>query len=76
MPHGPYREGSLKVGDRLVAMETTNLSQASHMEALNFIRQGSSSAVLRFEYDVSIMGEWSGKKKLLVREDGEIYMSK
>ncbi|XP_041459236.1 glutamate receptor-interacting protein 2-like isoform X1 [Lytechinus variegatus] len=55
-PGGPSdREGSLKVGDRLVAVETTNLSQASHMEALNIIRQGGNTAVLRFEYDVSIM---------------------
>lgn len=55
-PGGPAdREGSLKVGDRLVAVETSGLNQASHMEALNLIRQGSSSAVLRFEYDVSIM---------------------
>ncbi|XP_071484782.1 glutamate receptor-interacting protein 2-like [Diadema antillarum] len=55
-PGGPAdREGSLKVGDRLVAVESTNVSQASHMEAINFIRRGGSSAVMRFEYDVSIM---------------------
>ncbi|XP_022107281.1 glutamate receptor-interacting protein 1-like isoform X2 [Acanthaster planci] len=55
-PGGPAdRDGTLKVGDRILSVDGINLSSLTHMEALNAIKLSSMDATFRVEYDVSIM---------------------
>ncbi|XP_071810478.1 glutamate receptor-interacting protein 1-like isoform X1 [Asterias amurensis] len=49
------RDGTLKVGDRILSVDGINLSNLTHMEALNTIKQSSTDATFRVDYDVSIM---------------------
>ncbi|XP_032989100.1 glutamate receptor-interacting protein 2 isoform X6 [Rhinolophus ferrumequinum] len=54
-PGGPAdREGSLKVGDRLLRVDGTPLHGASHTAALATLRQCSQEALFQVEYDVAI----------------------
>ncbi|XP_032314607.1 glutamate receptor-interacting protein 2 isoform X5 [Camelus ferus] len=54
-PGGPAdREGSLKVGDRLLSVDGTSLRGASHAAALATLRQCSHEALFQVEYDVAI----------------------
>ncbi|XP_029774689.1 glutamate receptor-interacting protein 2 isoform X2 [Suricata suricatta] len=54
-PGGPAdREGSLKVGDRLLSIDGIPLHGASHATAVATLRQCSHEALFRVEYDVAI----------------------
>nr|XP_025872717.1 glutamate receptor-interacting protein 2 isoform X7 [Vulpes vulpes] len=54
-PGGPAdREGSLKVGDRLLSVDGIPLHGASHATALATLRQCSHEALFQVEYDVAI----------------------
>ncbi|ELK16666.1 Glutamate receptor-interacting protein 2 [Pteropus alecto] len=50
----PCREGSLKVGDRLLSVDGIPLHGASHAIALATLRQCSHEALFQVEYDVAI----------------------
>ncbi|XP_061074796.1 glutamate receptor-interacting protein 2 [Conger conger] len=55
-PGGPAdREGTLKVGDRLLSVDGVPLPSASHADALTVLSQSSQEALFQIEYDVSIM---------------------
>uniref|UniRef100_A0A8D1P1M7 PDZ domain-containing protein n=1 Tax=Sus scrofa TaxID=9823 RepID=A0A8D1P1M7_PIG len=54
-PGGPAdREGSLKVGDRLLSVDGIPLHGASHATALATLRQCSHEALFQVEYDVAV----------------------
>lgn len=52
-----YREGSLKIGDRLLSVDGIPLHSMTHADALNILRQCSQEALFQIEYDVTIMGK-------------------
>ncbi|KAM3848608.1 glutamate receptor-interacting protein 2 [Vipera latastei] len=55
-PGGPAdREGSLKIGDRLLSVDGIPLHSVSHADALNILRQCNQEALFQIEYDISIM---------------------
>ncbi|XP_064161027.1 glutamate receptor-interacting protein 2-like isoform X1 [Anguilla rostrata] len=55
-PGGPAdREGTLKVGDRLLSVDGVPLHSASHADALTVLTQCGQEALFQIEYDVSIM---------------------
>uniref|UniRef100_A0A674K3N9 Glutamate receptor interacting protein 2 n=1 Tax=Terrapene triunguis TaxID=2587831 RepID=A0A674K3N9_9SAUR len=55
-PGGPAdREGSLKIGDRLLSVDGIPLHSITHADALNILRQCSQEALFQIEYDVTIM---------------------
>ncbi|KAM9095215.1 glutamate receptor-interacting protein 2 [Sarcophilus harrisii] len=55
-PGGPAdREGSLRIGDRLLSVDGIPLHNLTHADALNILRQCSQEALFQIEYDVSIM---------------------
>ncbi|XP_038628574.1 glutamate receptor-interacting protein 2 [Tachyglossus aculeatus] len=55
-PGGPAdREGSLKIGDRLLSVDGIPLHNVTHSDALNILRQCNQEALFQIEYDVSIM---------------------
>lgn len=51
------REGSLKVGDRLLSVDGIPLHGASHATALAMLRQCSHEALFQVEYDVATPGQ-------------------
>lgn len=53
----PCREGSLKVGDRLLSIDGIPLHGASHTTALATLQQCSHEALFQVEYDVAISGK-------------------
>ncbi|XP_078309567.1 glutamate receptor-interacting protein 2-like [Crassostrea virginica] len=57
-PGGPAdREGSLKIGDRILAINDYNVAHFSLSEASVFLQQSGREVSLLVEYDVSLMGE-------------------
>ncbi|XP_063282348.1 glutamate receptor-interacting protein 2 isoform X3 [Pelobates fuscus] len=55
-PGGPAdREGTLKVGDRLLCVDGISLHNVAHGDALTILRQCSQEAVFQMEYDVALM---------------------
>ncbi|XP_053576892.1 glutamate receptor-interacting protein 2 [Bombina bombina] len=55
-PGGPAdREGTLKVGDRLLCVDGISLHSVTHADALAILRQCSQEAVFQIEYDVALM---------------------
>ena len=52
------REGTLKVGDRIVSVDGISYANFSHIEAVNALKMANRDALFRIEYDVSIMGEY------------------
>ncbi|XP_075430743.1 glutamate receptor-interacting protein 2 isoform X4 [Ascaphus truei] len=55
-PGGPAdREGTLKIGDRLLCVDGLSLHNATHADALIILRQCSQEAVFQIEYDVCLM---------------------
>eukprot|EP00062_Callorhinchus_milii_P006307 gi/632946664/ref/XP_007888668.1/ PREDICTED: glutamate receptor-interacting protein 2 isoform X2 [Callorhinchus milii] len=55
-PGGPAdREGTLKVGDRLLSVDGIALHNVTHADALSIIRQCGQEATFQIEYDVTIM---------------------
>ncbi|XP_075729407.1 glutamate receptor interacting protein isoform X2 [Rhipicephalus microplus] len=55
-PGGPAdREGTIKAGDRLLAVDNINLNNASLNEATAVLKQVEKQALLTIEYDVSVM---------------------
>uniref|UniRef100_A0A8C0ZJC5 Glutamate receptor interacting protein 2 n=1 Tax=Cyanistes caeruleus TaxID=156563 RepID=A0A8C0ZJC5_CYACU len=55
LPLVSYREGSLKIGDRLLSVDGIPLHSMTHADALNILRQCSQEALFQIEYDVTIM---------------------
>ncbi|XP_077546378.1 glutamate receptor interacting protein isoform X3 [Haemaphysalis longicornis] len=49
------REGTIKAGDRLLAVDNINLNNASLNEAMAVLKQVENQALLTIEYDVSVM---------------------
>ncbi|KAG8435907.1 hypothetical protein GDO86_007123, partial [Hymenochirus boettgeri] len=49
------REGTLKVGDRLLCVDGISLHSITHADALAILRQCSQEAVFQIEYDVALM---------------------
>ncbi|XP_048879825.1 glutamate receptor-interacting protein 2 isoform X5 [Brienomyrus brachyistius] len=55
-PGGPAdRQGTLKVGDRLLSVDAVPLHTAGHADALAVLTQCGQEALFQIEYDVSIM---------------------
>ena len=52
-----YREGTLKVGDRILSINGVTSAQCSLMDALALLRSSDVKVTLGVEYDVSVMGE-------------------
>lgn len=52
------REGTLKIGDRIVAVNSTPLNHITHNDALMIFKQLLGEACFKVEYDVSVMGEY------------------
>lgn len=52
-----YREGSIKIGDRILAINDYNVAHFSLAEASVFLQQCGREVNLMVEYDVSLMGE-------------------
>ena len=56
--HYYYREGTLKVGDRVLAANGVSLMQRTLNQALNFLRDVPDDEVsFLVEYDVSVLGQ-------------------
>ncbi|XP_072438794.1 glutamate receptor-interacting protein 2 isoform X6 [Chiloscyllium punctatum] len=49
------REGTLKVGDRILSVDGIPLHNVNHGEALNIMRQCGQEAIYQIEYDVNVM---------------------
>ena len=55
-----YREGTLKVGDRVLAANGISLMQRTLGQALNFLRDVPDDEVaFLVEYDVSVLGQYA-----------------
>ena len=52
------REGTLKIGDRIMAMNGVNVSGSSLAEGMMMLRHSQMDIMLLVEYDVSVMGEF------------------
>jgi len=64
-----FREGTLKVGDRILAINGVNMTQRTLVEVLQILQELVEAAFL-VEYDVSVLGETSefkGSVFLLVK---------
>jgi hypothetical protein len=55
------REGTIKPGDRLLSVDGIRLLGTTHAEAMSILKQCGQEATLLIEYDVSVMGTWSGR---------------
>jgi len=65
-----YREGTLKVGDRVLAANGVSLMQRSLSQALNFLRDVPDDDVsFLVEYDVSVLGLYSTRHLSQKREN-------
>ena len=53
-----FREGSLKIGDRILAINDYNVAHFSLSEASVFLQQSGRKISLLVEYDISLMGEY------------------
>ena len=51
-----YREGSVQVGDRIIAINEYNVAHFTLSEASMFLQQCGHEANFTVEYDVSVMG--------------------
>ena len=51
------REGTLKIGDRILAINNVNISQSTLTEAMAIIKHADREIRLLVEYDVSVMGK-------------------
>ncbi|XP_043934542.1 glutamate receptor-interacting protein 2 isoform X2 [Protopterus annectens] len=68
-PGGPAdREGTLKVGDRLLSVDGIPLHNVTHADALNIFRQSGQEAIFQAEYDVSIVDSVSNASGPLLVE--------
>jgi C-terminal processing protease CtpA/Prc len=56
-----YREGTLKIGDRILAINGINVSGATLQDAYNIMKQCRSTTLFLIEYDVAIVGKNSNK---------------
>ena len=52
-----FREGTLKIGDRILAINGVNVSGSTLGEAMMMLRNCEHDVLLLVEYDVSVMGE-------------------
>ena len=55
--HSGSRHGILKVGDRILKINGTDVSRASQMETLSLLKAGEDTCTLEIEYDVTLHGE-------------------
>jgi len=63
------REGTLKVGDRVLAANGVSLMQRTLSQALNFLRDVPDDEVaFLVEYDVSVLGEFVSLLPYLINE--------
>ncbi len=53
-----FREGTLKIGDRILSINGINVTGSSLSDALDILRQAEEVSLLLVEYDVSVIGEW------------------
>ena len=53
-----FREGTLKIGDRVIAINGINVSNAALEDAMGILHQSELETILVVEYDVSIMGRY------------------
>ena len=53
------REGTVKIGDRVLAMNGLNVTQCTLAEALSVLRHADTRVTMLIEYDVSVMGKKS-----------------
>jgi len=51
------REGTLKIGDRILAINGINVSGATLQDAHNLMRQCRGTTLFLIEYDVAIVGK-------------------
>ena len=54
-----FREGSIKEGDRILAVNNYKVVHLSLSETMSLLHQCDSDAVFAVEYDVSVMGTFS-----------------
>lgn len=59
-----HREGTLKIGDRVLAINGINVTGATLQDAHNLMRQCRGTTLFLIEYDVAIVGNNSTKKSL------------
>lgn len=52
-----YREGTLKIGDRVLAINGINVTGATLQEAHNLMKQCRGITLFLIEYDVAIVGK-------------------
>jgi C-terminal processing protease CtpA/Prc len=52
-----HREGTLKIGDRVLAINGINVSGATLQDAHNLMRQCRGTTLFLIEYDVAIVGK-------------------
>ena len=52
-----FREGTLKVGDRILAANSVDVTRMSLVDVTSLLRRSKSHVHLLVEYDVSVMGE-------------------
>ena len=52
-----FREGTLKVGDRIHAANSVDVTRMSLVDVTSLLRRSKSHVHLLVEYDVSVMGE-------------------
>ncbi len=55
----PCREGTLKVGDRILAVNSVDVTRMSLIDVTSLLRRSKSHVHLLVEYDVSVMGQFS-----------------
>lgn len=51
------REGTLKIGDRIIAINGINVLNASLQEAYNIVKQCKGNTLFLVEYDSAIVGK-------------------
>ena len=52
-----FREGTLKIGDRILAINGVNVTGSTLAEAMMMLRNCEIDVLLLIEYDVSVMGK-------------------
>ncbi len=63
-----HREGTLKIGDRVLAINGINVSGATLQDAHNLMRQCRGTTLFLIEYDVAIVGKINKlSRKILIK---------
>lgn len=56
-----FREGTMKIGDRVLAINGINVGGATLQDAYNLMKQCRGTTLFLIEYDVAIVGRMSSK---------------